>query len=235
MLKHCQSKNTNRPSNLNKTFSIISLLLIIFMLSTIAVTTIYSAIDTKDSVNTVFITENVKDLYVSQTREIEIYYMRIEINNVVVDNDAIDFYTKFTNNRHIAETIITSSIENEIPVNIAFAIAWKESRYDPMAYNDNGNSSDRGLFQLNDSYRNWTKEEFYDIRLNTHEGVRYMKEMVELNDGDYIYALYCYNAGPYRVRAQNIIPERTKEYVNEILEYEDMLNQEFNKWMNDKA
>lgn len=237
MLKRYQLRNTNPhlKVDLSDNVLVVILSVMLFAFVLIVATPLFASFEPVVMDTTEFYKSDIQDLYVNEIVEEKTFYARHQINTAITD-EAVDFYTKFTGNRKISKAIIDSAIENDIPVNLAFSVAWKESKYNPMAYNDNGGrSADRGLFQLNDGYRDWTKEQFYDIHTNVHEGTRYISEMVELNDGDFIYALYCYNAGPTRVRRDGIIPDRTKVYVTEILEYEDMLTQEFNKWISGKA
>ncbi len=157
------------------------------------------------------------------------------INDWILENidSSVKFYTEqITNDSQVSRAIINNSIKNKVPVNLAFSVAYKESRYNKNAYNNNGTSKDRGLFQLNDSYRkNWRIDDFYDIDKNSYEGTRYLKEMMKLNDNNITNALYCYNAGPTKVRRYGIIPTRTITYATEILQYEQELNTKFNTWM----
>ncbi len=220
MSKHSRSKNI-----LSKLFLILLLFLCLTVLSTLLISA-NSSILVKES--------NMVELYAPIVDD-STFLMRWDINSHIVKNpeDVILFYSKYTNNETITLAIINNAIEHNVPLNIAFSVAWAESRFNPDAYNNNGSTADRGLFQLNDLYRNWTKNEYYNIELNAHEGTRYLSEMITLNDGDIVYALYCYNAGPTRVRGEGIIPNVTKKYVDKVLEYEDILNQDFNKWVNE--
>lgn len=137
-----------------------------------------------------------------------------------------------TKDTRISRAIVKNSLKNNIPVNLAFSVAFKESKFKINAYNDNGKSRDRGLFQLNDSYRqNWAVEDFYNVEKNSFEGTRYLKEMIELNEQDIQKALYCYNAGPTKVRKYGIIPEGTKNYAVEILKIENEFNNLLKKWI----
>jgi Transglycosylase SLT domain len=158
-----------------------------------------------------------------------------DLNIWIEDNmeKSILFYTEeMTNDSRISRAIVTNSIKNGIPVNLAFSVAFKESKFKKDAYNDNGKSKDRGLFQLNDSYRQeWSIEDFYNIDKNSHEGTRYLKEMIVLNKNDIQKALYCYNAGPTKVRKYGIIPEKTKVYATEILELENNLDRQMKAWI----
>lgn len=164
--------------------------------------------------------------------------VRYEINRFITDDNilqVIEFYSQFTSSRKVSEAIIRGSLEYNIPINIGFALAWAESRFYPRAVNgSNANgSSDWGLFQLNDRYNHLTQEQFFNVYTNAYTGLRYLREMIDLNDDDLIYSLYSYNAGPTRVVVHGNIPRITIKYVENILEYEDMLNQEFNKWVDD--
>ena len=158
-----------------------------------------------------------------------------DLDSWIEDNfdKSIEFYTEqITNDSQISRAIISNSIKNGIPVNLAFSVAYKESKFDKKAYNDNGKSKDRGLFQLNDSYRkDWPIEDFYNIDKNSFEGTRYLKEMIVLNENDIQKALYCYNAGPTKVRRDGIIPDRTRIYAAEILNLEKKMNQQLQNWI----
>jgi len=158
-----------------------------------------------------------------------------DLNVWIEDNveESIIFYTEeMTEDSSISRAIITNSIKNDIPVNLAFSVAFKESKFKKDAFNDNGKSKDRGLFQLNDSYRqDWLIEDFYDIEKNSHEGTRYLKEMIVLNKNDIQKALYCYNAGPTKVRKYGIIPEHTIIYADEIITMEKNLNEQLKNWI----
>jgi len=158
-----------------------------------------------------------------------------DINKWIEENleESITFYTEeMTKDKQISNAIISNSLKNDIPVNLAFSIAYKESKFKKDAYNDNGKSKDRGLFQLNDSYRqDWSIDDFYDIEKNSFEGTRYLKEMINLNEDDVEKALYCYNAGPTKVRRDGIIPESTKIYALEIMKMEAILNQQLKNWI----
>ncbi len=147
--------------------------------------------------------------------------------------ESILFYTEtMTKDSSISRAIVKHSLKHNIPVNLAFSVAFKESKFKIDAYNDNGKSRDRGLFQLNDSYRqNWAVEDFYNVDKNSFEGTRYLKEMIELNEQDIQKALYCYNAGPTKVRKYGIIPEATKKYAVEILKLENEFNNQLKKWI----
>jgi hypothetical protein len=179
------------------------------------------------------------ELYKTVEEEENNFYIRDSINDKIsqlTKDDVISFYTQFTNNRAIAEVIVTYGIDHGVPVNILFSIAWKESRYNPRAVNtgNRNGSIDWGLFQLNNQYTSFTRDQFLNIYHNTNRAAEILSELIEWSDGDIIRALYSYNAGFTRV-SRGDIPASTHDYVTDVLDYEDMLNQEFNKWVREMA
>lgn len=177
---------------------------------------------------------HIIEFYKPHQNEI-LFKTRHEINekNQSINNiELMTFYSQYTNNWIISQEIIKRSIENEVPIHISFAIAWHESRFNPQAISqpNRDGSRDWGLFQLNDSYRNWTQNHFFDIKLNTEEGIRYYKWCYD-QTGNIISALQAYNAGLSRVLA-NRAPSSTLRYVDSVLNYESMLDEEWNEVFN---
>ena len=92
--------------------------------------------------------------------------------------ELVNFYSLYTNSREIAQVIIEESLEQNLPINIAFALAWRESQFNPRAISppNRGGSIDWGLFQLNDGHRqDWTRSEFFNIRKNAHAALVFLK------------------------------------------------------------
>jgi len=142
--------------------------------------------------------------------------------------ELVDFYSRYTNNHEIAQVIIEESLEQNLPINIAFALAWRESQFNPRAVSppNKGGSIDWGLFQLNDGHRkNWTPSEFFDIRKNAHEALVYLKYCMQ-EMGDIKLALAAYNSGLWGVRKRGV-PPVTKRYVDSIIAYEKKLELDF--------
>ena len=138
------------------------------------------------------------------------------------------FYSQYTNNWGVNRAIISYAHEYEVPVHVAFAIAWQESQFNPNAVSprNNNGSRDWGLFQINDGYRNWTREDFLDIEKNVEEGIKHFKWCYD-QSGDIIAALQAYNAGMSRV-VNGTVPDRTMDYVDKILHYESILDEAWN-------
>ncbi|UKI53636.1 MAG: transglycosylase SLT domain-containing protein [Treponema sp.] len=61
--------------------------------------------------------------------------------------------------------ILEEAEKNDIPLSLAFALAYTESHYNVNAVNKNRNSSiDRGLFQLNNrSFPQLKEEDFFNL------------------------------------------------------------------------
>jgi len=161
------------------------------------------------------------------------YYERLDINDNLYNFDwprLIEFYNQYTHNSAISESIINAAYNYNVPINLSFALAWKESKFNEYSINHNfGNSYDYGIYQLNSVYRpTWSKDDFFSIAKNTLEGNRYLSYCLDLSDGNVEKALYGYNAGPDAILNNNI-PERSIQYAIEIINYEDFLTVEFNK------
>ncbi len=119
---------------------------------------------------------------------------------------AVQFYRQFSGSEGIAKTIMDRAIELELPVHIAFALAWRESRFDPKAVSprNRGGTRDWGLFQLNDGgRRDWSADDFFDIDKNTHSALYYLRQCIA-GMGSLELGLAAYNAGVYGVRTRGL-------------------------------
>jgi hypothetical protein len=146
----------------------------------------------------------------------------------------VAFYSQFTNSQTISESIIRNALYYKMPINLAFALSYAESRFNPRAFNINSDGSiDRGLFQLNDSYRqDWKTKDFFNIEKNVREGIRYWSAECNKNERTVPITFIAYNMGPYSESARtSTIPLRRAGYIGDILAYEDMLNVEFNQFI----
>lgn len=157
---------------------------------------------------------------------------RMQVNHAIVRlggrADAVDFYAGYTGSRDVARVILEAALRAEVPVNLAFALGWQESRFDVRAvsgFNFYG-TRDWGLFQLNDGARpGWRHEDFFDAARNAEVALQYLRlclaemESVEL-------ALAAYNAGIRGVREWGI-PRSTRAYIRAIDGYERELDRRF--------
>ncbi len=140
------------------------------------------------------------------------------------------FYTQVTGNRTVALSILENADKNNIPLSLAFSLAFVESRFRPNAVNKNSNLTiDRGLFQLNSaSFPRLTEEEFFDPATSAKYGMIHLRWCMDVaGKGNDVTALAMYNAGTTRVKA-NKTPQHTLNYVAKISAYRVKLESKFN-------
>lgn len=137
------------------------------------------------------------------------------------------FYTHVTSSREVALAILENADRNDIPLSLAFSLAYVESRFKPTAVNSNTNRTiDRGLFQLNSaSFPKLTEDEFFDPKVSAKYGMSHLRYCMDVA-GNEITALAMYNAGTSRVK-QNKTPQHTLNYVAKISNYRVHLESKF--------
>lgn len=138
------------------------------------------------------------------------------------------FYNQITGNQDVTLAILTAAEANDIPLSLAFALAYTESRYKVTAVNSNTNKSiDRGLFQLNNrSFPQLKEEEFFDPYISAKYGMSHLRFCLD-TAGNEVSALAMYNAGTTKVRS-NKTPQVTLNYVSNIIGYREGLDVLFN-------
>ena len=139
------------------------------------------------------------------------------------------FYIRITGRRNVALAIIEAADRENIPLNLAFALAYTESRYNYNAVNTNVNGSiDRGLFQLNDrSFPQLENEDFFSPQVSARYGMRHLRFCRGIAKDDLV-AVAMYNAGVARVK-NNQTPKSTIAYVSNIAHYRAVLDAEFDR------
>lgn len=151
-------------------------------------------------------------------------------NSPQTRDEVIDFFTKYTNNRIVTETILTYSIKYEVPPTLAFALSNAESSFNPNAVNSNRSSTDRGLFQLNsNTFKELTIEQFFDIETNSAKGIKFIRWCLDTGKNE-VSALAMYNAGSGRVSGGGT-PKMTLDYISKVLNFRTELVDEFNSEM----
>ena len=137
------------------------------------------------------------------------------------------FYINETGDRAVAMAILEQADKNDIPLSLAFALAYTESRYNIRAVNYNTNTSvDRGLFQLNsNSFPQLTEDDFFNAATSARYGMSHLRFCLNLA-GNAVTALAMYNAGASRVRS-NSTPQMTLNYIGKIVSYKQMLDKRF--------
>jgi len=136
------------------------------------------------------------------------------------------FFASLTGSAKIADIILANAEKNRIKPSLAFALALEESRFTPRAINDNGDSVDRGLFQLNSkSFPKLSESEVYDPETNARYGLAHLRFCLD-EGGNEVAALAMYNAGNGRV-GRGATPRRTLDYVYRVLTYEKNISNLF--------
>jgi hypothetical protein len=143
----------------------------------------------------------------------------------------VAFLRMITGSGELADTILTHARSCRVPLALAFALGWEESRYDPRAVNrrNSNKSVDRGLFQLNSaSFPNLTEPDFFDPAINAHYGLSHLRWCLD-EGGSEVAGLAMYNAGRGRVRS-GATPKLTLDYVSRILENRRKIEEIFLAW-----
>ncbi len=137
------------------------------------------------------------------------------------------FYLRVTGNSETAKAILEEAEKNDIPLSLAFSLAYVESRYKVNAVNRNTNASiDRGLFQLNNkSFPQLKEAEFFNPAISAKYGMSHLRFCMNVA-GNEITALAMYNAGTNKVKA-NKVPQSTLNYVGKIMAYREKLDKLF--------
>jgi soluble lytic murein transglycosylase-like protein len=136
-----------------------------------------------------------------------------------------NFYISLTRSREISLPILRYASANDIPLPLAFALAWGESEFNARANNRNSRSVDRGLFQLNSHTFPFLKtEQFYDPEINARYGMEHLRFCLDQSESELV-ALAIYNAGTVKVRRGT--PYSTLNHIARILEYRDELKEDF--------
>ncbi|MBO7164045.1 MAG: transglycosylase SLT domain-containing protein [Spirochaetaceae bacterium] len=137
------------------------------------------------------------------------------------------FYTNVTGDMDVALAILREADKNNIPLSLAFSLAYTESRYKPRAINKNTNASiDRGVFQLNNkSFPALVEADFYDPYISAKYGLSHLRFCLD-TAGNEVSALAMYNAGTNRVR-NNGTPQMTLNYISKIQTYRQGLDNLF--------
>jgi soluble lytic murein transglycosylase-like protein len=102
---------------------------------------------------------------------------------------------------------------------LVMAVIHAESRFDPLAVSPRGAM---GLMQLSPVItRELGIRDPFNPQLNIDGGVRYLKDLLDLFDGDLELALAAYNAGPTQVYRHNGVPpfKETQEYLKRVFGY----------------
>ena len=148
------------------------------------------------------------------------------LRNSSTSDRVSSFYSDLTGSSEISRAILKAADKYNVPLSLAFALAWKESNFLPSAVNFNGGSTDRGLYQLNSlSFPSLHEKDFFDPQVNADGGLRYLSQCLN-QGGNEIAGLAMYNAGMSRV-LQDGTPLVTLDYISTILKYQNDVNAQF--------
>ncbi|MBI5584988.1 MAG: lytic transglycosylase domain-containing protein [Deltaproteobacteria bacterium] len=101
------------------------------------------------------------------------------------------------------------------------AVIHAESRFDPQALSPKGAM---GLMQLDPvTVKELKITDPFNPKYNIYGGVRYLRGLLDIFEGDKHLALAAYNAGPNRVHQHRGVPpfKDTKKYLTRVLRYLD--------------
>lgn len=176
-----------------------------------------------------FFVEDVKDSFgievVDFGKQLDV---GLELYRALPTRTAVEwFYTNITGDMDVALAILREADKNNIPLSLAFSLAYTESRYKPRALNKNTNASiDRGVFQLNNkSFPALVEADFYDPYVSAKYGLSHLRFCLD-TAGNEVSALAMYNAGTNRVR-NNGTPQTTLNYISKIQTYRQGLDNLF--------
>ena len=113
----------------------------------------------------------------------------------------------------IDQAVEQIAAENALPADLVHSMIKVESNYNPYAVSSKGA---RGLMQLVPStVRRFGVSDAFNARDNINGGVRYLRYLLDLYDGNYPLALAAYNAGEGAVARYGGIPpfHETQNYL----------------------
>lgn len=139
------------------------------------------------------------------------------------------FYTQITGDVEIAKAILHAADFYNVPISLAFSLAFVESSFNPRAVNRNSNETiDRGLFQLNsNTFPSVSEKDFFVPSVSAEKGLSHLRFCLD-TAGNTVSALAMYNAGTTRVRS-NKTPQTTLNYVGKIMAYQKTLDELFSE------
>lgn len=123
--------------------------------------------------------------------------------------------------------IVEASKQHDLPPALITAVIHAESNFNPGA---TSNAGAKGLMQINaPTQRHLKLKNAYDPSKNVEAGARYLKNLIEQFEGNLVFALAAYNAGPGAVQKYNGVPpySETRSYVKKVLAYYQQYRQAF--------
>lgn len=221
-----------------RTFKNYILLCALFIVASVFVAVVLPPLESTDVIPVVKIASDTED---EMTADLEDFIQQVGLSSEKLKGDqglalyrqpasrgAVEwFYLHVTGNRDVAMAILEEAERNEIPLSLAFSLAYTESRYDVKAVNKNTNASiDRGLFQLNNkSFPQLDESDFFNPAVSAKYGMSHLKYCLKVG-GNQITGLAMYNAGTNKVKSGRT-PQSTLNYVGKIMAYQEKLERLF--------
>lgn len=137
------------------------------------------------------------------------------------------YYTRVAGSEEIAKAVLQAASESDIPLSLAFSLAYAESRFNAFATHTNLNETvDRGLFQLNSaSFPELTESDLFDPAISASQGLSYLRRCWD-RAGNELSALAMYNAGATAVQRGHT-PKSTLDYISKVQQYAQNLDEDF--------
>lgn len=137
---------------------------------------------------------------------------RAKARQAQVTNGAVSNVRPSMSRQDVQSMIVNIAQQEGVDPSLALAVAQQESQFNPNAVGDGGNSF--GLFQIHQpshpDYKGGTNPE-----ANARYGIRYLKNLLDANNGNVHDALWSYNAGSGN-KAKGVLPASTKQYIANI-------------------
>jgi hypothetical protein len=130
----------------------------------------------------------------------------------------VAFFSELSGSEEVSAAILDNASAFDIAPSLAFALCWEESRYNVRAVNRNNqnDSVDRGLFQLNCcSFPSLGERDFFNPDINAYHGMSHLRYCLDTG-GSEVAGLAMYNAGTGRVSIGGT-PRKTLDYIARIL------------------
>lgn len=127
-------------------------------------------------------------------------------------NRAVSNVKPSMSRQDVQSMIVNIAQQEGVDPSLALAVAQQESGFNPSAVGDGGKSF--GLFQIHQpshpDYKGGT-----DPEANARYGIRYLRNLLDANNGNVHDALWSYNAGSGN-KAKGVLPASTKQYIANI-------------------
>jgi hypothetical protein len=145
-------------------------------------------------------------------------------------NMVIDYFCRLVGSDEVALSILYHADRENVPLILAFSLAYVESKYQAVAVNVNDGSVDRGIFQLNNlSFPSLSVGDFFHPETNIAYGIDHLRWCLDISR-DEKRAIEIYNAGLSRV-SEGQIPATTREYAYRIMRFERELSRDFRNYI----